>query len=169
MFSQDRQQTRSIFFRAWHNYRNGLPLEGIEKIIIDVALRHPEYRIHLENPKRYEDSDYSPEMGATNPFLHMGMHIAVEEQLSIDQPAGIRSHYQKILTYADDAHAAAFRPRPVTPAHRTKASRPVGRAVEARGPGLTRRRARGGRPGPYTKARRAAPLELRPLLEANRK
>jgi hypothetical protein len=106
MFTQDRQQIRSIFFRAWQNYRNGLPLQGIEKIIIDVAVRHPEYHSLLENPERYEDSDYSPEVGATNPFLHIGMHIAVEEQLSIDQPVGIRSRYQKILTYADDAHAA---------------------------------------------------------------
>ncbi len=106
MFTQDRKQIRGLFFRAWHNYRNGLPLEGIEKIIIDVALRHPEYRIHLENAERYEDRDYSPEMGMTNPFLHMGMHIAIEEQLSIDRPAGIRSRYQNILKRAGNTHAA---------------------------------------------------------------
>ncbi|HLQ24358.1 MAG TPA: DUF1841 family protein [Acidiferrobacterales bacterium] len=106
MFTPDRQQVRSLFFRTWQNYRIGLPLEGIEKIILDVALRHPEYHTLLENPGRYEDSDYSPEMGITNPFLHMGMHIAIEEQLSIDQPVGIRSHYQRILKQTVDKHAA---------------------------------------------------------------
>jgi len=106
MFTQDRAQIRSVFFRAWRNYRSGLPLQGIEKIILEVSLRHPEYHELLENPERYQDSDYSPETGTTNPFLHMGMHIAIEEQLSIDQPAGIRSRYQKILKQADDAHAA---------------------------------------------------------------
>jgi len=106
MFSQDRGQIRGIFFRTWRNYRDGLPLEGVEKIILDIALRHPEYHALLENPDHYQDSDYPPEIGATNPFLHMGMHIAIEEQLSIDQPAGIRSHYQRILKKTTDEHAA---------------------------------------------------------------
>ncbi|MBI3570709.1 MAG: DUF1841 family protein [Gammaproteobacteria bacterium] len=56
-----------------------------------------------------EDRDYLPEGGQTNPFLHMGMHIAIEEQLALDQPRGIRAHYQQLLARLADEHAVQHR------------------------------------------------------------
>jgi len=103
---QDRGQTREIFFRAWRAHREGHPLEGVEKLIVQVVLRHPEYHSLLEHPEPARERDYFPESGQTNPFLHLGMHIAIEEQLSIDQPRGIRGYYQKILMRLPDEHAA---------------------------------------------------------------
>lgn len=106
MYGQDRAQLREIFFRAWRHYRAQLPLEGIEKIIVEVALRHPEYHGALDNPDRYQDRDYLPESGITNPFLHLGMHIAIEEQLATDRPIGVRAHYQQLVQKTGDVHAA---------------------------------------------------------------
>ena len=103
---QDRGQTRDVFFRAWRAHREGHPLEGVEKLIVQVVLRHPEYHSLLEHPEPARERDYFPESGQTNPFLHLGMHIAIEEQLSIDQPRGIRGYYQKILMRLPDEHAA---------------------------------------------------------------
>ena len=103
---QDRGQTREVFFRAWRAHREGHPLEGVEKLIVQVVLRHPEYHSLLEHPEPARERDYFPESGETNPFLHLGMHIAIEEQLSIDQPRGIRGYYQKILMRLPDEHAA---------------------------------------------------------------
>ena len=104
--NQDRTQTREVFFRAWRAHREGQPLEGVEKLIVQVVLRHPEYHSLLEHPEPARERDYFPESGQTNPFLHLGMHIAIEEQLSIDQPRGIRGYYQKILMCLPDEHAA---------------------------------------------------------------
>lgn len=106
MFGQDRKTLREVFFRAWGRYRNQQPLEGVERLIAAVAVRHPEYHALLENEMANEDRDFLPEAGQTNPFLHMGMHIAIEEQLSIDQPSGIRAYYETLVKQAPDEHAA---------------------------------------------------------------
>jgi hypothetical protein len=105
LLGRDRHQTRAVFFRAWARHRENLPLEGVEPLIVAVALRHPEYHALLEHPARAGDRDYLPEGGQTNPFLHLGMHIAIEEQLALDQPRGIRAHYQRLLTRLADEHA----------------------------------------------------------------
>ena len=104
-FGQDRRQLREVFFRAWQRHRENLPLEGVEPLIVTVALRHPEYHPLLDDPARAEDRDYLPEAGQTNPFLHLGMHIAIEEQLALDQPHGIRAQYQRLLARLADEHA----------------------------------------------------------------
>jgi hypothetical protein len=35
-------------------------------------------------------------MGETNPFLHMGMHLAIQEQLGGQRPEGILEVYQQL-------------------------------------------------------------------------
>jgi hypothetical protein len=109
LFGNNRDQLRRTFFSAWHKHRQGLPLEGIENLIVSIAINHPEYQPILEQPERYRDRDYLPEFGETNPFLHMGMHIAVLEQLSIDQPRGIRAQYELLVKQAGDEHTAQHR------------------------------------------------------------
>ncbi len=107
--SQDRTQTREVFFRAWRAHRAGQPLAGVEQLIVQVALRHPEYHALLDRPEHARDRDYALESGQTNPFLHLGLHIAIEEQLSLDQPRGIRGYYQKLLQQLPDEHAVQHR------------------------------------------------------------
>ena len=105
-YTSERQHLREVFFRAWRNYREQRSLEEMERVIVNIALRHPEYHDVLDNPSRHEDRDYLPESGQTNPFLHMALHIAVHEQLSTARPTGIREAYQALLKRFDDTHTA---------------------------------------------------------------
>lgn len=81
-------------------------MTALETIIADVIRLHPEYHRLLEDAGKTLDKDWLPEGGETNPFLHMGMHIAIREQLSIDRPAGIKAAYGALLAHRGDAHAA---------------------------------------------------------------
>lgn len=101
-----RDATREVFFSAWRTYRAGQPLEGVQKLIVQVALAHPEYHALLDHPAAHGDRDYTPETGQTNPFLHMGMHIAIEEQVALDQPRGVRARHAALCTRLGDSHAA---------------------------------------------------------------
>jgi len=106
LFASSRQDTREVFFRTWEKLTRELPLEGVERLIAKVIQEHPEYHPVLANPDSSADRDYSPESGETNPFLHMGMHVAIEEQLSIDQPRGIREQYEQLMLRLADPHEA---------------------------------------------------------------
>jgi len=90
MFNPSRDEVRQFFFDAWHKHREREVLNGLDSVAVGVMLLHPEYHPVLDDPERYQDRDYRPEAGDTNPFLHMSMHLAIEEQLSIDQPPGIK-------------------------------------------------------------------------------
>jgi hypothetical protein len=106
MFNPTRDEVRQFFFAAWRKYREGAPLEGLETVAVEIALLHPEYHHVLDDPARFLDRDYTPEAGQTNPFLHMSMHMAVAEQVSIDQPAGIRAEFERIAAARGDRHDA---------------------------------------------------------------
>ena len=98
MFNPSREQVRQFFFDVWTRYRAGQVLGGAEKIALEAILAHPEYHPMLDDPGRYLERDYPPELGETNPFLHLSMHVSIVEQVSIDQPAGVRARYQQLLT-----------------------------------------------------------------------
>jgi Domain of unknown function (DUF1841) len=103
MFNPSRDEVRQMFFSAWRKYRDGVPLAGIEAAALDVILKHPEYHRVLDEPQRYLERDYTDE---ANPFLHMSLHLALEEQLSIDQPPGIRARWQGLLAATGERHEA---------------------------------------------------------------
>ena len=103
MFDPSRDQARAIFFDAWRKYRAGEPLAGMEGLALDVILKHPEYHEVLERPEQYAQRDYTDEL---NPFLHMSLHVALEEQLSIDQPPGIVARFQALVARYQDRHEA---------------------------------------------------------------
>ena len=106
MFNPSRAQVREFFFEVWRKYRMEKPLEGLETVAIEVILLHPEYHAVLDKPDRSADRDYTPETGQTNPFLHMSLHLAIAEQLSIDQPPGIRAAFEALLGRKGDRHDA---------------------------------------------------------------
>jgi len=106
MFNPTRVQVRTFFIDAWRKYRAGKPLAGLETVALDVLLLHPEYHGVLENAERTLERDYTPEAGQTNPFLHLSLHLAIEEQLSIDQPVGIRSAFENLLAKTGERHEA---------------------------------------------------------------
>lgn len=106
MFNPSRDQARQFFFDVWAKYRAGQSLAGAEQPALDAVLAHPEYHAMLDRPERHKERDYLPESGETNPFLHLSMHLAIAEQLSVDQPPGIRDRYQRLLNRHGDAMAA---------------------------------------------------------------
>jgi Domain of unknown function (DUF1841) len=106
MFKPTRDQARQVFFDTWAKYRAQQPLEGTDGLALEAILAHPEYHRLLDDPERYLDQDYPPELNATNPFLHLSMHLAIAEQLSIDQPTGIRSRYERLLNQHGDVMKA---------------------------------------------------------------
>src|ERR1041385_9478351 len=103
MFNPSRDEVREMFFGAWRKYREGLPLAGMEGAALDVILLHPEYHAVLDAPGRYRDRDYTDE---ANPFLHMSLHLALAEQLSIDQPPGIAGLFAGLLSRYERHEAA---------------------------------------------------------------
>ena len=106
MFNPSRDQVRQFFFDVWAKYRAGQLLAGAEQPALDAVLAHPEYHPILDQPDRYIERDYLPEFGETNPFLHLSMHLAITEQLSVDQPPGIGARYQQLLQQLGDPMAA---------------------------------------------------------------
>jgi hypothetical protein len=106
MFSPSREQVRDFFFETWRKYRAGEPLAGLEAVALEVALAHPEYHGVLDDPERFRAQDYFPELGETNPFLHMSLHVALEEQVSIDQPPGVAQRVAALAAARGERHAA---------------------------------------------------------------
>jgi hypothetical protein len=106
MFNPSREQVRELFFETWRKYRGGEPLAGLESVALAAILLHPEYHRVLDAPEHYREQEYFPELGETNPFLHLSLHVALEEQLTIDQPAGVRERFSRIAVKAADRHAA---------------------------------------------------------------
>jgi len=103
MFGQDRTELRQMFFTAWKKHVDKQLMEPLEAVVAKIIELHPEYHTLLEN-QEVLDKDYTPEMGETNPFLHMAMHISIQEQLSTQRPTGIEQIYQSILGKIKDPH-----------------------------------------------------------------
>ncbi len=108
IFGNDRNRLRRYYLDAWQKRQAGEDLEPLEALIAGVVAQHPEYHALLESADGL-DQDYTPEMGQTNPFLHMGMHISLAEQIGSDRPPGIRELHQRIAVACGDAHEAEHR------------------------------------------------------------
>lgn len=104
MFGQDRTELRQMFFTAWKKQQNKQLMEPLEAVVAKIIELHPEYHTLLENETPELDKDYTPEMGQTNPFLHMAMHISIQEQLSTKRPTGIEQLHQSMLKKNKDPH-----------------------------------------------------------------
>ncbi len=105
---KQRQAIRHVFFQSWKKHCQGALLEGIERVVVDVILLHPEYQSLLAQDETELDIE-STLQGQANPFLHMGMHITLLEQLQIDRPAGVRAIYQQLSTGNTDDHQTQHR------------------------------------------------------------
>jgi len=105
MFGQNREQLRRFFQTSWEKRLNDQALQPLEQIVVQVIEQHPEYHRHLGDPNQLE-RDFTPEQGETNPWLHMGMHITLAEQIGTDRPVGIRASYQQVVARSSDHHTA---------------------------------------------------------------
>ena len=91
------QDTRQLFYLSWQKYRQNQPLLPLEQQIVDVIIPHPEYHALLEATNSEHEQAYFPELGQSNPFLHMGLHLAVRDQVTMDSPRGIASIYHQLV------------------------------------------------------------------------
>ena len=106
MFTPSRDEARRFLVDAWSKHRAKQPLSGLEQVAAGLIALHPEYHSVVENPERFVDRDWKPEAGATNPFLHLSLHLAAAEQIAIDQPPGIRAQFERLRAVRGDEHAA---------------------------------------------------------------
>jgi hypothetical protein len=107
MFNPSREEVRRFFCTAWARHRDGTPVQPIEDLAIGWMLRHPEYHALLEAPEAALEQDFPVEAGRENPFLHLAMHLTLEEQERADQPKGIAAAMQALRLRSGDAHRAA--------------------------------------------------------------
>lgn len=106
MFGNDRDRLRRYYGVIWGKASAGQPLEPLEQLIAAVIREHPEYQPVLSDIGIALNREYPPEMGQTNPFLHMGMHIAIREQVGSGRPEGILDLYRRLCQRAGEAHVA---------------------------------------------------------------
>jgi hypothetical protein len=107
--NQSREELRRVYVEAWRKRRAGLPIEPLEAQVADVIALHPEYHAALERGEDALARDYTPEGGQSNPFLHMGLHLAVRDQIATDRPAGLRQAFERLAARVGSAHEAEHR------------------------------------------------------------
>lgn len=107
IFGQDRNQLRTMYADAWRKQCDRLPMSPLEAQIAAVVELHPEY--HADVTGNDLDRDYTPDGGQTNPFLHMGLHLGIREQVSTNRPPGIAKIHEVLTAQLGDAHAAEHR------------------------------------------------------------
>jgi hypothetical protein len=103
-----RDELRRRYVNAWRRHREGLPLEPLDAQIADIVALHPEYHALLESTEGAAQ-DFTVEQGRSNPFLHMGLHLAIREQVGTRRPPGIELVHQQLTRLLGNAHAAEHR------------------------------------------------------------
>jgi hypothetical protein len=100
-----RDELRRRYVNAWRRHRDGMPLEPLDAQIADVIALHPEYHDFLEEPDA-SDQSFTVEQGRSNPFLHMGLHLAIREQVGTRRPQGIDAIHLRLAQRLGDVHEA---------------------------------------------------------------
>jgi hypothetical protein len=92
---------------AWRSRQLGLPTTALATLAADIIVIHPEYHALLASGDQALDQNWAPAQGETNPFLHLSLHLAIEEQLSVDQPPGLATSFRRLLALrGGDRHQA---------------------------------------------------------------
>jgi hypothetical protein len=107
MFNPSRDDVRQFFCAAWRKHKDGSVLTPLEAAALKWIAVHPEYHPLLADEVRALAEEFRVERGQANPFLHLSMHLALDEQLSIDQPPGVVAAFRRLAVRAGDEHRAA--------------------------------------------------------------
>ena len=97
MFDTNRDSMRQLYCDSWKKFKQQQLLSPLEQQIVSVVKLHPEYHQMLASPDVSIKAEFLPEQGESNPFLHMGMHLGLHEQISTDRPAGIVECYRALV------------------------------------------------------------------------
>jgi len=100
LYSQNRSEQRAFLSNAWVKFQNNESLDPMELQLVEIIKLHPEYHQLIQTT----DAEYFPEHGQINPFLHINLHLALREQLSINQPIEVRLAYDSLLEKIKDPH-----------------------------------------------------------------
>jgi hypothetical protein len=106
IFNPTREEVRRFFCETWKKKTEDQILTPMETIAGDWMAEHPEYHPLLADPEGAVAQDYTPERGETNPFLHLSMHLSISEQISIDQPPGIKAIAENLTKKLGSKHEA---------------------------------------------------------------
>ena len=106
MFQPSQTDVRRFFCGAWRRRLEGAPLTPMDDLAVRWIGEHPEYHADLADEEAAVAAVYTVEEGRTNPFLHLSMHLSIEEQCSIDQPTGIRQAVQLLAARRGSLHDA---------------------------------------------------------------
>ena len=106
MFAPSQEQVRRFFCEAWAKHLAGQPLTPLEAQATDWMIEHPEYHQDLSDVDAAIAAVYTVEEGRTNPFLHLSMHLSITEQVSIDQPRGVRAAVELLASRLNSLHEA---------------------------------------------------------------
>jgi hypothetical protein len=106
---ESREQMRRRYLEAWRKFSARAALEPLEAQIAAVIAEHPEYIGWLESGDAALLAQFTPEGGRENPFLHMGLHLAIREQVATDRPPGIARVHRELASRSTDAHEAEHR------------------------------------------------------------
>ena len=104
--SHSRDQLRRTYSEAWRKQLTGLPVTPLEAMIADVLKIHPEYQPVVQDAGTALAFEPAAGQAVENPFLHMGLHMAVREQVSIDRPPGVRDLHARLQARYGEAHDA---------------------------------------------------------------
>ena len=106
MFAPSQEQVRRFFCEAWAKHLAGQPLTPLEAQATDWMIEHPEYHLDLSDVDAAIAAVYTVEEGRTNPFLHLSMHLSITEQVSIDQPRGVKAAIERLAQRLNSLHEA---------------------------------------------------------------
>jgi hypothetical protein len=104
-----RDQLRRTYADAWRKRRAGDVLSPLEALIADVIEVHPEYQALIDDGQAAVGFEPSAATQDANPFLHLGLHLAVREQIAIDRPPGVRELHRRLQAANREAHDAEHR------------------------------------------------------------
>jgi hypothetical protein len=107
MFDPSQADVRKFFCGVWQKHGAASPLTPLEAIALDWVLEHPEYHADLADLELALNKSYPVEGGKSNPFLHLSMHLAIAEQVSINQPPGIKAALETLAHKRSSIHEAA--------------------------------------------------------------
>jgi len=106
-YGSERAELRDNYFTVWEKHEKKETLTPLEQQITTVILEHPEYHAFLKDPEKYREYNFSAELGETNPFMHMGLHLGVRDQVSTNMPQGVAPLFRKLLNIKSGDHLEA--------------------------------------------------------------
>ncbi|MEN9842519.1 MAG: hypothetical protein RLZZ612_348 [Pseudomonadota bacterium] len=106
MFTPSQADVRRFFCEVYRKQRSGEPMQAIEVLSAEWIKEHPEFHAELADLEGALSRVGQANAEASNPFLHLSMHLSISEQCSIDQPPGVRQAVELLTARLDSLHDA---------------------------------------------------------------